>query len=157
MKIIVTGGRDFNHESTVISALNLVHNTRPISLLAEGGAAGADRLAREWRNMRRVPGTTYPALWGQCDENCTHEKREKYGRNYCPAAGPRRNIDMYMHVRPDIIVAFPGGRGTLHMTNFAFQNATPVIKFHAEGMFGLTWTVVGTQRFYPDLTFLLDL
>jgi hypothetical protein len=71
-------------------------------VIIEGGARGADTMARKWA-----------ANWG-CD--CITEKADwdKYGRK----AGPIRNREMMKH-KPDLVVAFPGGAGTADMIEVA--------------------------------------
>jgi hypothetical protein len=67
-------------------------------MIIHGGASGADRLAGEWAASRGIPVEVHPADW------------QKYGR----AAGPIRNQQM-IDRKPDMVVAFPGGRGTADM------------------------------------------
>lgn len=100
MTLLVTGGRDYADRAAVARVLDAVHRKRPVALLREGGAAGADQLAREWAADRGVPVDTMPADWA------------KHGR----AAGPIRNRAMLAREPlPDGVVAFPGGRGTADM------------------------------------------
>jgi hypothetical protein len=87
--------------------LNLLHDMTPITELIEGGARGADWVARNWALWRqgcgdRITLTTVNAEW------------EKHGRS----AGAIRNIEM-AKLEPDIVVACPGGRGTEHMVMVA--------------------------------------
>ena len=80
--------------------LDAVHRKRPVTLLREGGAAGAAQLAREWAADRGVPVDTVPADWNA------------HGR----AAGPIRDRAILAgEPLPDGVVAFPGGRGTAGM------------------------------------------
>lgn len=113
MVIWVAGGRNFNSESFVREAL------RPYAsddnLLVEGGARGADSLARDiWVGEWELPCLTIPAQW------------TKYGR----AAGPRRNrvIADGQLVEPDILIAFSGGRGTANAVARAELRDIPVVK-----------------------------
>lgn len=96
MRILVCGGRDYDDWKTLYAALDALE--KPCALI-EGGARGADRLAREWAAANRVPVLTFNAEW------------ETYGR----AAGPIRNQRMLMEGKPDIVIAFPGGAGTANM------------------------------------------
>jgi hypothetical protein len=106
--ILVTGGREFGDELRVHEAL---HAQFPIDILIEGGARGADRLARYWAIRNGVHYATVPALW-DIFEN---------------AAGPMRNSAMLL-LRPTKLVAFPGGRGTADMVSKAKKAGVPV--FH---------------------------
>ena len=107
-RVLVCGGRDYRDAPRVAFVLR---SLRP-SLIAHGGARGADLLARDWATGDGVPQCAYPADW------------EKYGR----AAGPRRNADMLAHFKPDLVVAFPGGRGTADMVERALAAGVNVVK-----------------------------
>lgn len=108
--IIVCGGRDFTQREY---AFRVLDELLPIvSHIHEGGAAGADNLARMWAVARGIKWTAHHAPWE------THGKR----------AGIIRNVEMLRSLlatqRPDdahscLVVAFPGGRGTEHMTMIA--------------------------------------
>lgn len=100
MRILVTGGRDYKNRTLVHATLE---NYPYISLLVEGGAQGADRLAREWALHRKVPQRTFHADWKQ------HGK----------SAGPKRNQQMLDETKPDLVIAFPGGAGTADMVRRA--------------------------------------
>lgn len=99
MRVLVCGGRHYSNHAAVEHALTVLHARRGITLLIEGGATGADRLAREWAKKRGVPFETEEADW------------TKYG----DAAGPIRNALMLSKWKPDGVVAFPGDRGTRDM------------------------------------------
>ena len=73
------------------------------SLVIHGGARGADSLAAQWCIKQRVPEMVFRAAWSQVGL----------------AAGPRRNARMLAEGRPDLVVAFPGGRGTEDMVRKA--------------------------------------
>lgn len=91
MKVLVCGGRDFDDMDLVERTLDAIDVTEII----EGGAQGADRLAREWAEFRRVPVRTFKADW------------KRYGRG----AGPQRNQQMLDEGQPDLVVAFPRRKG----------------------------------------------
>jgi hypothetical protein len=98
MKVLVTGGRGFSNHTLLLTTLDRLHAVHPFTTLIHGGACGADRLAGEWAASRGIPVEVYLADW------------QKYGR----AAGPIRNQQM-IDRKPDMVVAFPGGRGTADM------------------------------------------
>ena len=75
-----------------------------------GGASGADALAAAWTEERGVTYREYPADWAA------------HGR----AAGPLRNQLMLERERIDLVLAFPGGRGTADMTTRAVRAGIPV-------------------------------
>jgi predicted Rossmann-fold nucleotide-binding protein len=103
MRILVCGGRDYRNVSAVINALAALHAKRPITALIEGGAKGADQIARAWAEQCGWPVLTFKADWQR------HGKR----------AGPLRNARMIAEGRPDGVIAFPGGRGTADMVSQA--------------------------------------
>jgi len=103
MRVLVCGGRDFNDHAMVFERLDALHQRDQISLLIEGGARGADALAAEWALARRVPSRRFTAQW------------DVHGRS----AGPIRNQKMLDEGKPDLVVAFPGGRGTANMIALA--------------------------------------
>ena len=61
MRVLVTGGRNFEEWSKVQQLLTEVKPT----VVIQGGAPGADRLAAKWADINGVPLVTYPALWKQ--------------------------------------------------------------------------------------------
>jgi hypothetical protein len=112
MKVLVCGGRYFLNMQMINDVLGAYHTEVPITLLVEGGARGADRLARKWAAINNVQCVTYKADW------------DTFGKS----AGPIRNIQMLETERPDIVFAFPGGKGTQHMVNIAKKKGVRVIE-----------------------------
>lgn len=114
-KILVCGGRNYTDYTTLSKVLNSLaerhsENYHPLDnwlptdiLIIHGGAKGADSLADKWAVNHFAQIKEYPAEW------------ETYGK----AAGPIRNKYMLLNSEPDIVVAFPGGRGTAHMIKTA--------------------------------------
>lgn len=97
--VIICGGRGFDNEPWLFLVLDEAHAGRRITRFVEGGARGADRLARKWAAARGVEVRTFEADW------------MKHGK----AAGPIRNGRMLEEGKPDLVIAFPGGRGTAGM------------------------------------------
>lgn len=112
MRVLVCGGRDFTDYMAVQKALDPIYLSDKIDCFAviQGGATGADKLARDWCVNRNVRYYNFPADWKQ------------YGR----AAGPLRNAQMIAEGRPDLVLAFPGGRGTADMIAKARAAGVPV-------------------------------
>lgn len=109
-RVLVCGGRDFADRRSVYTSLDgLV--PRPTRIIA-GGAPGADALAADWAGYRGVPKYIFHADW------------EKHGK----AAGPIRNQEMLDDGRPNLVLAFPGGRGTADMVRRAKAAGVPVIE-----------------------------
>jgi predicted Rossmann-fold nucleotide-binding protein len=103
MRLLVCGGRDYADARAVDAVLGTVLRHCGITVLIQGGADGADRLACDWARAHGIEVLTFPANW------------QEHGR----AAGPRRNRQMLKEVRPHGVVAFPGGRGTADMVRQA--------------------------------------
>lgn len=108
--MLVCGGRDYADDRRVRDVLDEIHKERRVSLLIQGGADGADWHALMWARVAVVPFESYRADW------------DKYGK----AAGPIRNARMLAEGKPDLVVAFPGGRGTEDMKRRARAAGVPV-------------------------------
>ena len=109
MILLCCGGRDYADREKVYATLDAIHTATPIALVIEGGADGADGMAKAWACSRGVQVETHHANW------ILHGK----------AAGPIRNAEMLSR-NPDLVVAFPGGRGTAHMVRIAKAKGTEV-------------------------------
>lgn len=72
------------------------------SALIHGGAAGADRWAKYWAQRQPIRIEQYLPDWTK-------------GKS----AGPLRNQRMIEEGKPDLVIAFPGGRGTADMVSRA--------------------------------------
>ena len=106
MRVLVTGGRDYADVAAVFDELDRIRNGNLAFVVINGGASGADKLARDWCLKRCVEFMTVPADW------------KRWGRS----AGPRRNQRMLEAIgKPDLVVAFPGGDGTQDMINRALR------------------------------------
>lgn len=118
MRILVCGGREYNDYDTVDRILRqttdkIVLYTYPKEItIIQGGARGADKLGKLWANIYNVNMEEYPADW------------KKFGK----AAGVIRNKDMLLKGKPDLVVAFPGGKGTAHMVKIAKKNGVEVFE-----------------------------
>jgi YspA, cpYpsA-related SLOG family len=112
VKILVTGDRNWDDWETLSTVLDGYHPT----LIIEGCARGADRMAEIWARKRQVPNKHFPANW------------DLYGRS----AGPRRNQEM-LTTKPDLVVAFhsniENSRGTAHMIRIAEAKGIDVSLF----------------------------
>jgi hypothetical protein len=126
MRVIVCGGRDFEDRDFVYGWLDRLFAPdygpsedaqpwwlpRPDLFLVLGGARGVDRLAEDWATVNWVRHIVYPAMW------------DLHGR----AAGAIRNKEMLEEQRPEMVVAFPGGRGTEHMCRIAEEAGVAVLR-----------------------------
>lgn len=124
-RILVCGGRDYNDWPTFRSVLDMICDKRgwicepdsygnylPSVEIISGMAKGADSLAVDWAVVNWCPIHEYPAEW------------DKYGKS----AGYKRNIKMLEEGKPDLVVAFPGGKGTAMMINLAKKAGVEVIQ-----------------------------
>ena len=113
MRVLVCGGRTFSNKQGVFDFLDTLHDVRPVKLLINGGAQGADMLAFMWAVENEIPTETYNADWS------------KHGK----AAGPIRNSQMLSEGKPDALIAFPGGRGTADMVSKAGRAGVEILEF----------------------------
>src|SRR3712207_2823582 len=96
MRVLVCGGEDYADEARVRAVLDDLHAESPISCIIQGGASGAEWLGKHWASLRGVAVQTYIP------------RRHLDGR----AADAKRNQAMIDYGKPDVVVAFPGGRDT---------------------------------------------
>jgi hypothetical protein len=111
-RVLVCGGRNFDDVDYLYRKMGELRAVTPISLVISGHAPGADWLGEMWADENGIPVKLFPADW----------KRE--GR----AAGPIRNQRMIDEGKPDLVVAFPGGRGTADMIRRARERGIEVIE-----------------------------
>lgn len=113
MRVLVCGGRDYVDAIAVAAHLDALLREAAYDTLVviQGGATGADQMARDWCARNGVPYDNYPADW------TAHRK----------AAGPLRNQRMIDHGKPDQVLAFPGGKGTADMVRRARRAGLPVL------------------------------
>lgn len=106
MIIVVSGSRGWTDKERIRSRL-LFYDPE---LVIQGGASGADQLAKEVCHEELITCVTMPAQWNQ------------YGR----AAGHKRNRDMLVVYDPDLVLAFwdgksPGTKGMISLaTNMGY-------------------------------------
>ena len=103
IRLLVTGGRDYNNKEELYTTLDSIASKYHVEVLIHGAARGADTLAGIWAKDRGVEVIAVPANWTQ------------YGRQ----AGPIRNRDMLNNHRPNLVVAFSGGKGTRDMVDIS--------------------------------------
>lgn len=98
-RVLVCGGRDYSDWAKVQEVLGDLHAAYRIGMVLHGAATGADSLADRWARQQLIAQTRFAADW------------DAHGK----AAGPIRNQQMLDEGRPDLVIAFPGGRGTADM------------------------------------------
>lgn len=113
MRVLVCGGRDFdNYKFFANKMTNWLWRTpefTPLTIIS-GGARGVDTMAIQFAIAVGVPYEEYKADW------------DKHGK----AAGPIRNQQMLDEGKPDLVIAFPGGKGTADMISRAKKAGIPV-------------------------------
>lgn len=113
MKLLVTGGSKSQAIMYVRLCLNTAHEIQPITCLIHGGAPGVDSFAAQWARANQID---------QDPHRVSNEEWIRYG-NY---AGLRRNGAMLEASKPDVVMAFEGGRGTTDMVVRATRGGYPV-------------------------------
>jgi len=119
MRVVVFGGRDFCDEHWLKQELcDLVWQRnrfasvpKQITTLIHGGAPGVDQMAGMFGIGCGLKVLEFRADWA------------KYGK----AAGPIRNKQMIDEGKPELGVAFPGGKGTANMIKQLKAAGIPVI------------------------------
>ena len=116
MRVLVCGGRDFTDAELMENELNWVtnpvHGGKCSFEMINGCARGADTLALDWAERHGITVHKFPADW------------DKHGKR----AGYIRNQQMLDEGKPDLVVAFPGGKGTAMMIQLAKKAGVKVIE-----------------------------
>jgi hypothetical protein len=114
VNVLICGGRNFTDERVIGPVIDTLGPVEDVVI--HGGAEGADLTAGKLARRRGVHSAVMFALWGE------------HGR----PAGPLRNQAM-LHLRPDKVIAFPGGRGTENCVKQAEALGIPVERIEAAG------------------------
>ncbi|MCE7028458.1 DUF2493 domain-containing protein [Jiella avicenniae] len=116
MRVLVCGGRDFSDENAAWNNLSrLFDEIGDPSIIIHGGSPGADSIAEDYAQRTNCRSHAFRANW------------KKHGK----AAGPICNQRMIDEGKPDVVVAFPGGRGTADMVRRAKDAGIRVIEVSA--------------------------
>ena len=127
MRVLVCGGRDYIDLNAFRAEMHKIAQkhfprTEPdeygnylytVTIIA-GGASGADRMTADWAANEWCQYEEYKADWSSGTK-----------------AGPIRNERMLIEGKPDLVVAFPGGRGTADMVRRACKAGVKVIEVNA--------------------------
>lgn len=124
-RILVCGGRDFFDKIKLYKTLDDIcdyegwnyepdssGNYLPAVHIISGKTRGADTLAVDWAVVNWCDFTEFPADW------------DTYGK----AARYKRNSQMLEEGKPDLVVAFPGGKGTAMMIKLSKAAGVRVIE-----------------------------
>jgi hypothetical protein len=99
-RLLVCGGRDYNNAKQFRDVMKEYYKLYGMEVfICEGGASGADLMAKDLADRVGWDRVQFPANW------------KKYGKS----AGPIRNLKMFNEFMPHECVAFPGGNGTKDM------------------------------------------
>jgi hypothetical protein len=110
VRVIVCGGRDYEDYVTVATILNLLPHQGCSLTIIHGGATGADTLVGQWAKIHDVKVEVY-----------------KFKRGVGGAGGPERNTEM-LDRGADLVIGFPGGRGTNNMCRQALVRGVIVLR-----------------------------
>ena len=132
-RVLVCGGRDFrDRERCAESSSSSLRGRRSFTgvrrVPTRSSSAEAMRGGYAWRQGLREE--RHPAWWtAPCRAECApnHRRKRADGSDYCPAAGNFRNQEM-LETGVDVVIAFPGGRGTADMTGRARSADVPVVQ-----------------------------
>ncbi len=116
MRILICGGRDFCDWDVLSEALEPYRYQGDFWIF--GDAKGADCLAKAW-----VKTIYRDRFW---ENHCKEYKAD--WATHGKAAGPIRNQQMLDEGKPDLVIAFPGGKGTAHMVKIAKEAGVKVIE-----------------------------
>ena len=125
-KVLVTGDRTWEAKDIILKVLR---DLKP-KLVIQGGAHGADTLARMCAALLKIPSKEYMANW------------TKYGR----AAGPLRNREMIDKEKPELVLAFHDNlaksKGTKNMVMLANNRGVPVYLYNSSGEVQYNYTIL---------------
>lgn len=111
MKILVCGGREYADKARMFAVLDKIRADHLISHVIHGAARGADSLADAWALARGIQTVSCKANWAI------------HGNG----AGHIRNAAM-LGLYPELVIAFPGGKGTASMVLQARTRKVPVME-----------------------------
>lgn len=134
MKVLIFGSRDFKNEKRMFRVLDGLHNAFHFSVVIEGEADGADKLAKKWAKRNGVEVDPYPADWDDITVPGAVVKTRRDGTKYNKAAGAMRNRQMHAEGQPDLGIAFSNdiwnSRGTMDMLTVLTDEHVPVMLFN---------------------------
>jgi hypothetical protein len=121
-RVLVCGGRHFgllddgkgnwySDYPVINSAIDTIKEYKPTHIIS-GGATGADQIGVFAAQCIPVEYSVYKADWH------THGK----------AAGMIRNRRMLIEGKPDLVLAFPGGKGTANMVEISRKAGVKVVE-----------------------------
>ena len=115
MRVLVGGGRNFEDAERVHQDLVRLHWQKPISVLIHGSVTGVGIAAEAWARCSGTHVVRYPPNW------------KLYGKK----AEGLRDAFMIEDSRPDLVLAFPGGRHTADLIQKAIDAKIVVLTVQA--------------------------
>lgn len=117
-RVLICGSRDFFNKKLIEDNIK---GFPPDTVIIQGGARGADTLAKQIAEQHGFSCIEFAADWA------------KYGK----AAGPIRNGQMLKEGKPDIVYAFytdyEGSKGTRNMVDQAIRAGITVYEYDSAG------------------------
>ena len=132
MRVLVCGGRKYGDASMVYGILDGVKRTSGVTAIIEGGATGADALARKWAKNNGLVPITETAAWSDLTHRDAVLRNRQDGSQYDARAGIRRNQLMLDKHKPQMCIVFPGGDGTADMCRRARAAGITVVEVSAD-------------------------
>lgn len=109
---LICGGRDFADKALFQDTINRLVSDRGFpKRIVHGGARGADAMGQALGDCMGIPCIAVLPDWSK-------------GK----IAGPLRNQRMLDEWKPDLVVAFPGGRGTNDMVRRARKAGVEIVE-----------------------------
>jgi hypothetical protein len=115
IRILFTVARGYRDKTAMRDIVSLIHAHRPNAVLVHGDCPEGDQdVAAIWRELGGGD-EPHPADWyGPCRPQCRpRHRRIKNGKEFCPAAGPYRNHEMFgpQPIQETHALLAPGSRG----------------------------------------------
>jgi hypothetical protein len=135
-RVLVCGGRDYDDDQRIHEVLsditNPVHGGNFSFELVCGMARGADMRSRAWAKDHGLVVHEFPADWNDLSHpDAVIRTFPHNGKQYDAMAGNRRNKRMLDEGKPNLVIAFPGGKGTANMVKLAKEAGVKVIEIEA--------------------------
>ncbi len=111
LRVLVCGGRMYADRERIFQVLGDLHRERGIEVILHGAASGADLLSVVWADKNGLRAIAFPADWAR-DRKLASQKR---------------NQKIISDGQPNLLVAFPGGKGTAEMIRLAKAQGIHVV------------------------------
>ena len=120
LRILVCGDRNWTDYFAVRDTLKAFKETSGIEYIIEGEASGADTFGRIAAEELDIPCAKFPAKWAE----------------FGLSAGPKRNLQMLIEGKPNLVLAFhndiKNSKGTMNMIEQSKRAGLKVILYYHE-------------------------